>query len=322
VIVVAPATGVDPRLLRMTFPAYRHLLELRPARRTLGDPSDPLTRPVAIVAYDGDEPVGLALLDLPLDAEETPQLLSLYVVPEHRRRGIGTRLVGAAEEAAREHPSGRLRAVWSRGMAGAPAVEAILRRRGWPDAVGRSLLVRLTVAEAARLPWLDRVHPRPGCEVVPWCELAPPELEELRRSDAAEEWIAPDLRPWRYTEVPYHEASSVALRTPEGVRGWVINHEVRPGWVRFSCSFIHKRLGRRAQILPLYASSIRRLIEGGAERITFNAPAWHPSMVRFVERRIAPWAGTAAWTVESTLRIPDAGRARAAGGGAPGRRSA
>ena len=54
-----------------------------------------------LVAWDGDEPVGHAHLAL----TEPPELQDVYVLPAHRRRGVGTELTRAAEReaAARGH---------------------------------------------------------------------------------------------------------------------------------------------------------------------------------------------------------------------------
>ena len=74
------------------------------------------------------------------------------------------------------------------------------------------------------------------------------------------------------------------------VVGWVINHVVAPGTVRFTCSFLRKDLSRRGRIVPLYRESLRRLAEGGVERATFVTPVIYPNMVRFILRWIAPIA--------------------------------
>lgn len=55
-----------------------------------------------IGAWDGDMMVGRAGLEWERDADATTVELSLGVLPSHRRRGVGSRLLAAAEDAARD----------------------------------------------------------------------------------------------------------------------------------------------------------------------------------------------------------------------------
>jgi GNAT superfamily N-acetyltransferase len=81
----------------------------------------------AFVALDGEAPVGVCLLvdcDLETRAELTPWVSGFYVVPDYRRRSIGSRLLTAVEQAA--------------GATGAHALylythtaESLCIRRGW-----------------------------------------------------------------------------------------------------------------------------------------------------------------------------------------------
>ncbi|MBW3597275.1 MAG: GNAT family N-acetyltransferase [Planctomycetes bacterium] len=59
--------------------------------------------PSTFVAVEDDHPLGSASLvahDLPTRPELTPWLASVFVAPEHRRRGIGSRLVQRVVEEA------------------------------------------------------------------------------------------------------------------------------------------------------------------------------------------------------------------------------
>jgi GNAT superfamily N-acetyltransferase len=55
-----------------------------------------------IGAWDGDEMIGRAGLEWERDADATTVELTLGVLPSHRRRGVGSRLLAAAEDAARD----------------------------------------------------------------------------------------------------------------------------------------------------------------------------------------------------------------------------
>ncbi len=291
----------------MTYPAYRHLLALTPGRKLPHEGGSPPVQPVAVGLLSGEEPVGLMLMVLPLVAGERPELLSVFVGARARGQGWGTRLVEAAETVATNAGFAELSVVWTEGATGTDWLAKVLERRGWASPERRSLAVEMRTEQTLALPWLDRFPVREGGEIVPVAAVAEAEWAHLQRLQEAEGWIAADLVPWRYLEEGFERATSVALRGRDGILGWVINHALSPLWLRFTCSFIRKDLGRRARILPLYSESIHRMAAAGFARCTFVAPARHPSMVRFVEAHVAPWASRVRWTWGSTRQLGRAG---------------
>ena len=126
-------------------------------------------------------------------------------------------------------------------------------------------------------------------------------------------WITPALAPWRFEGAGFDPVSSIGARLPAAkggdVIGWVINHVVAPGTVRFTCSFLRKDVSRRGRIVPLYHESLQRLAAAGVERATFVTPVLYPNMIRFILRWIAPIADFVGETRGSAKRL---GRAKTA----------
>lgn len=99
--------------------------------------------PFAVVAFDAaGRPQGTAALKatgLGDDRAPGPWLGALLVAPEHRRQGIGNRLIGAVEAAA-----------WARGdaalYAAADDAAPLFLRRGWRDTGRRAASRRGPVA--------------------------------------------------------------------------------------------------------------------------------------------------------------------------------
>jgi predicted N-acetyltransferase YhbS len=85
--------------------------------------------PLALVAVDGDEPLGSASLvehDLDHRPEWSPWLASVIVAPEHRRRGIGSALVERAMAEARAQGIATLYLF-------TPDQQRLYARLGWRD---------------------------------------------------------------------------------------------------------------------------------------------------------------------------------------------
>lgn len=279
-------------LAGMTFPAYRRLLALERSVRhpEQGDrrPIDPL----AVAAWEGGCAVGLALAELPVADRRPSELLSVFVQPSHRRRGLAGALVAAVEQAARERGFTELRAVYTAGGEATGYLERVFARRRWSEPRARTLSVRFTPEAARRSAMFE--HRRTAAlardlEIFPWSDLSEEERRELRASDTETPWITPALRPWRFDRLPLHPSSVGARRRGEVV-GWVLNHAAAPGVVRFTASFMHKGLSRRGRILPLYAASLDRLVGTDCRLCTFVTPVGYTGMNRLVRRWIAPFA--------------------------------
>lgn len=272
----------------LTYPAYRHLLTLEPSERHPGQPAQRPIRALGAVALDAGAVAGLALVEVPTGAPDA-ELLSLFVVPAWRRQGLGTRLLAELEAPLRNAGATRVAAVYMTGRPEIDAVERMLARRGYSAPEARTVTLRFTPEQALATPWFRRVRLSPDEQVIAWTEVTADERAALRESHLATPWIAAGLEPWRH-EAGFDAVSSVALRRGDEVVGWVINHPVSAGVVRFTCSFVRKDLGRRGRILPLYSASIERLRAHGCAACTFVTPVSYRTMVDFVKRRCAPWA--------------------------------
>ena len=87
----------------------------------------PASGEAAFVALDDRAPIGVCLLvacDLDSRAELTPWVSGFYVLPEYRRRSIGSRLLAAVEGAARSGGAANLYLYTH-------TAESLYRRLGW-----------------------------------------------------------------------------------------------------------------------------------------------------------------------------------------------
>jgi GNAT superfamily N-acetyltransferase len=305
--VLRPETVV-PKLHEMTFPSYRKFLTLEPGVRHPEQGDKRVVQPVALVAWQGELPVGMILAERPVEAAAKAEILSIFVAADRRNTGVATGLVRRLEEHLRANGVITLSAVYMTGTAGIPAIERVFEKAGWLPPETRAISVRFTPDEALRTPWFGRVSLPEGFEVFPWTDLKDAEKVELVRSHEASPWIAKGLEPWRHDFYGFDPVSSIGLRWKGKVVGWVINHQMGPGNVRFTCSFMHPELSKRGRIFPLYTASLLRLREVGCRICTLVTPMYYKEMAMFLRRRCIPWVQQVSESrgVSKDLSVPSA----------------
>ncbi len=292
---------MEPTLLRlgpdearffasMTFPSYRHLLSMAPQPRHRDEADQRPIQPLAIAALQDRRPVGLALVELPLHAGFHAELLSLFVLPDDRGRGVATALLGAVEQVVAEHGGDVLSAVYMTGKPSIPALERVLAKRDFSSPRTRMVSVRFDAERMNQADWLHKYAPRDGYEIFSWMDLRDSEREAMQRSHAEQPWIAADLLPWDHDAHGFEPITSVGVRYRGEVVGWVINHRLDERTVRYTCSFIRDDLARLGRILPLYRESFARMRRFGFKQGMFVTPLHHEPMARFALKWFGPWA--------------------------------
>jgi len=306
--IIAVGAHYAPSLAAMTFPAYRHLLSLEKQYRHLDEADRRLVQPVALAAFYAGKPIALALLELPTEARFRPELLSLFVVPEARRRGVATWLLAACEQFLFRHGVREIMTVYTAGKPGAgkPSIhyfERALAKRAWSQPEQRMITVRFQVEELFKAAWIRKYRPRPHYRIAAWSEVTRSELDAARASDATQSWIAPDLAPWLHDAHGFEAKTSVAIYFHDALVGWLINHQLDAHTVRYTCSFIRPDLAQTGGILPAYVESFARLRDAGFTQGMFVTPMHHPAMVRFAERWFGPWASFVGQTRGSVKQL-------------------
>jgi GNAT superfamily N-acetyltransferase len=292
----------------MTFPVYRHLLDLRPGARHPEQGDSRPIQPVAFAVFAGERPAGLLLLELPLGDSRPPEILSVFVAPEFRRRGVAAALVEAAELDVRGRGFAELEAVYTTGRPGSAIAEHLLERRGWQAPETRTVLVQIVPRDflASSLLAPERAAALdPGFEYFAWADLDPAERQALIDSDTRQPWVTKGLWAWKYDTEGFDRATSLGVRWGGEIVGWVISQRIDAGSVRYLASFLRKDLSRRSRILPLYRESLGRGVRDGVELATWVTPMLYPSMIKFIRKWMAPHARLVAETRGRKIRFGD-----------------
>ena len=303
-------------LAELTFPAYRHLLDLEPQPRHAGrlHGSGPVIQPIAVAAVANGVPVGLAVAELPVDTDDEPELLSVYVRPEVRRQGIGTRLIAeiCREVADRGHAA--IDAVYMTGKPEIVGLEKIFWKLGWGPPDTRMTVLRLTADDFDRLSWMHWTRVPKNYDIVRLAEIEDEAMAELRAIDRNEDWIPEDLRPWDHVGDGYEPNTSMVLKVDGRIVGWVVTHKLSDTMVRYTSSYVHPDLWRRCALLRLWRASFLAMLEAGFTVATLTTHARHPQMVAFIRKHVAPVVSFVAETrgtrkvLHSTAPVADANR--------------
>lgn len=273
-------------LREWTFPSFRHLLEAVPSSRhpRIEDPRRIL--PVGCVAMSAGEPVGLALGCLPLNnlPDNMPELLSLFVRPDRRRQGIGRGLVKRFGEQVAEPGFSIVTATYSTGTRGNhESLERLFADLGWAGPQTRVHFFHFSIEQVLGFSWFEQFRLRKSLAIFPWAELAPEALEDLRRSHEEHPWIDDQLLPWFGDVNRLDPVCSLGVRQGDRIVGWMLCHRHDDLTLRYTTAFIRSDLARLAQLLPVWAESVRRAGEQGYERLMFTVDHRRLPMTRFVD---------------------------------------
>jgi len=267
----------------MTFPAYRSLLQ------GVGGLDADGSRPVALGAAVDDNPAGLVLGRIPALQPLSLEILSLYVVPEHRGEDVATQLLEELEDMARVRYSVmELSGVYLTGKPAVPALERVFEKRGFGPSVLRGLVLRFEPEDADQCRWYRRARLPRGASLFPWRDLTPADRDALQQSQRERDWVDAALDQ-SLCDADCDPISSMGMRVGGEIVGWAINHRVAPDFVRFTASFVRRDLAARGAMFPLYAASIDALRGTGVTCSTV-IPARFDRLIEFAQRRCAPFA--------------------------------
>jgi len=233
--------------------------------------------------------VGLAIAELQADLPESQspprsaELLSLFVLPECRQQGIGSKLVQHLEASLRQNGAEALRVSYQATALTQAALEPLLHQQGWQPPESTFLLGETTGDRIAEAPWLAGYPLPTNFTVFPWQELTQVEATALRQQSYPE-----SLSPWT-NDARIEPLNSLGLRYEGRVIGWMLTHRVAADTIRYSTLYVmppYQKLGRAVALLAL---AVKRQLQSNVPSYKFAVAADNTLMQRFVHRRLQPY---------------------------------
>ena len=264
------------RYSHFTFPYFQPWLEAR---------DDEL---VAVGAQIVGQPVGLLLARMSAEDSRAGEIHSLFVSAPRRRRGMATRMLAEAECELRRRGAIGVAITYMDGGSSTPALEALLDKLGWEPPQPRMLICQSDFETIAKAPWMARREFPAGFEVFQWVDLTAAERAEILERQSRERWFPELLTPF-WKEHLIEPASSLGLRYRGEIVGWCISHRVDRETIRFARLFVRRDLQATGRAVTLLAQSIYRHENTEVRKAIFDVAAQNETMLRFVQRRLAPW---------------------------------
>ena len=239
----------------------------------------------ALGAMLSDEPVGLAVGRV--GADGVGRLVSLYVRPHDRRRGIGTQLLTGLEALFAARGCAVLDVRYALGVDGTPAFERTLQRCGWP-VQGERLHIFTLDGQIMGAPWFQAAVLPASYVIAPWSTVTSDDRRALAASQARDRWIPDPLLPDR-SEIDLHAATSLVLRCDGDVIGWPLTSPFNATTVRYRNLYVRascNRVGSTFAALALLAEAVRRQVDVlGVRSVGRFEVSWqNRAFLRFLDR--------------------------------------
>ena len=213
------------------------------------------------------------------------EVLSLFVIPEYRRQGIGNQLLVALETEFRGKNCQQIDLIYIPNQT-IIALEKIFQKNAWSKPKAR-MLIGLGERETIKnMAWLNLDQKLPlGYEIFPWGELTSKERTILEKSL----WYPDILSPFTEEDI-IEPINSLGLRYNHQVVGWMITHRISENTIRYTILFVKEELQSIGRGIALLARAIKlNLNHPEINQGSFALLINNEKMAKFTERRLKPY---------------------------------
>jgi GNAT superfamily N-acetyltransferase len=263
----------------LTFPLLRpRLLTLKPEGSL-----------VAIGASSAGRPVGLFLAEI-LSDKCSAKMLSVFVVPSHRRQGIATALLKRWEEELAPRGCTEAQLVddsTTRSSLFVP--EALLRKCHWILSNTELIYNSDSTTNIIQAPFLQKKYVLPAdMEIFLWQEITSKERLVIEQTQSVKSWIKEQLYPFKHEE-SFEPLNSLGLRYQGEVVGWVLTKRLDVDTIAYNCMFVRKDLQRMGRGIALFVEAIKRQNMANIPKGIWEVNQKNDLMIRFINKYMLPY---------------------------------
>jgi GNAT superfamily N-acetyltransferase len=214
-------------------------------------------------------------------------VISLFVMPGHRRRGVGHALLEHMEAALRGKRYRSIQVNYQDDWVNTAALDELMKTCGWSSPRPVMLQCKGSMQGIAAAEWLDRHALPDDFQIFPWSDLTAVERSDILNRQRCAAWYPPELTPFQ-EENRIEYLNSLGLRHNGEVVGWMITHRLDANTIQYTSLFVRKEFQRLGRAIPLLAEAIRRQMPSGIERGVCQIHLDSLPMIRYMKRRIWP----------------------------------
>lgn len=242
------------------------------------------------VASIADQAVGYLLASVE-EATRSGEVEAMGVMEPYRRRGVGTHLLSALEQALAERNCLVVTKLYEASAPSVTAIEGLLHCRQWKDPQLFIQRYHFNV-QAFHPPWFERDYPLPvEFDIFPWSQLTA-EDERLIERQLEGGTFSANVYPLGNDKDLIEPLNSLGMRHQGVLIGWMVTHRVAPDTIRYSYFYVRDDYRHQGYSVRLLVDAIRLQQASSVPEATFEirqsrvAKRWQ----RFIKRRLAPFS--------------------------------
>ncbi|MGK5594173.1 MAG: GNAT family N-acetyltransferase [Parachlamydiaceae bacterium] len=257
---------------------------------------------LALVAYDGKQPVGLTFAHL-IAVLEQGFIYTLFVKQKYRQKGIGTRLMALFLKELFKYRISFIQFRFNTYDPDAVYLQKILKKTGWhPPQI---IIERYHFYSPTFAPdWY--LHPGPtltkNLKISLWQHLSVKQLDSIReiiRKNPLLQDVSPFDSPY-----PIEKVNSLVLKHHQEILGWMVTHRYDQETIRYSAFYVDRDLRGLGSSIALLKEAIRRQKASSVLHafLEVNIKRSPPYWQHFIKKRLAPYCTKVDYSVISFIK--------------------
>lgn len=243
---------------------------------------------LAVGATESNRAVGLIFAEIWSD-NKTAQVLSIFVVPTHRNRGIGTALLTYLEKELFLRGCTKVKLFDINHQPTTHILEKLLYKCKWGYPQPFLLEYQTDLVTILRAPWINNKYRLSSDMMIfPWIEVTNPERIVIQQTQEENVWIDKWLNPFEH-EDGFEPLNSLGLRYQRQVVGWILTKQIRYDTISYNCMFVRQDLQKMGKGIVLIVKAIQRQAESGIPKCIFQVRLSNYLMIRFVKKHMSPY---------------------------------